>query len=508
MGDGWPEGGHGTGVAGVALYGDLVDVLASPNQVRILHGIESFKIIHSSERNAPELYGAITEFAVSIPMVDRPANPRVFCMTVTDENFGFRGRPSAWSAAIDKIAFGSIVDPAAPQLFIVSGGNVALTRHDQFPATNYLQSVHDPGQAYNAITVGTYTRKDRINPNTGFRHLAQNGSMAPTNSTSITWHSQWPLKPDIVMEGGNASTDGTNLSDHPALKLLSTDKEHTRFIFMPFGDTSAGAALAAKFSAELKTAYPNYWPETIRGIMIHSATWTDAMLNGQALSTLRERDRINLLRSVGYGVPIMEKALYSASNSLTLIAERTIQPYKVDGSNRKYNEYHLFELPWPTDVLRDQLTDQNVTLKITLSYFIEPNPGERRYANNFQYHSHNLDFSVIKPNETLRVFKRRISSAASLPEDEIDNSGEDWFIGRVRSRGSVKKDFITMSGADMAERRYIAIYPKNGWYKTRKKWNKTESQVRYSLIVSLETPGVEADLYTPVFEMVENALPA
>lgn len=275
---------------------------------------------------------------------------------------------------------------------------------------------------------------------------------------------------------------------------------------MPFGDTSAGAALAAKFSAELKTAYPNYWPETIRALTIHSATWTDAMLDGQSINDLGERQRFNLLRSVGYGVPLLEKALYSASNSLTLVAERTIQPYKIERSERKYNEYHLFELPWPTDVLRDQLTDQDVTLKITLSYFIEPNPGERRYANNFQYHSHSLDFAVIKPNETLPVFKRRISSAANLPEDEIDNSGENWFIGRVRSRGSVKKDFITMSGADMAERKYIAVYPKNGWYKTRKKWNKVESQVRYSLIVSIETPNIEVDLYTPVFTMVENTL--
>ena len=504
--DGWPGGGHGTGVAGLALYGDLVDALATPHQIQILHGIESFKIIHNTDPNDPKLYGAVTEFATSAPIIDRPNSPRVFCMTITDREFAFKGRPSAWSAAVDKITFGSALDPITPQLFILSGGNVEINIHNEFPDKNHLESVHDPGQAYNAITVGTYTRKDRIDPATGYSHLAQNGGMAPTNSTSILWDRQWPLKPDIVMEGGNSSTNGTNVSDHESLKLLSTDKEHNRFLFTPFGDTSGAAALAAKMAAELKTEYPEYWPETIRALMIHSATWTDTMLNGQSINTFNELNRINLLRSVGYGVPNKEKALFSARNSLTIIAERTIQPYKLLKTSPIYNEYHLFKLPWPTDILRDTLFDQDVTLKVTLSYYIEPNPGSRRYANNFQYHSHVLDFAVIKPNETEAVFKRRISAATELPDDEINGEGENWTIGRVRSKGSVKKDFITMSGADMAQRNCIAIYPKNGWYKTRKKLGKTESIIRYSLIISIETPNTDIDIYTPVLNQIGNLI--
>ena len=117
--DGAPHGGHGTGVAGLALYGDMVDVLTSLHKVQIFHGLESFKIIQRGEDNDPQLYGAITETATSSPFIDRPLNPRVFCMTVTAEQ-SFRGRPSAWSAAVDKIAFGSALNPVAPQLFIVA----------------------------------------------------------------------------------------------------------------------------------------------------------------------------------------------------------------------------------------------------------------------------------------------------------------------------------------------------------------------------------------------------
>ncbi len=103
----------------------------------------------------------------------------------------------------------------------------------------------------------------------------------------------------------------------------------------------------------------------------------------------------------------------------------------------------MFDLPWPEEVLSQELYDQDVTLKVTLSYFIEPNPGSKnkRYVNNFHYHSHALEFAVIKERETLEQFQRRISKAAELDEDQIDNTDERWSIKRVRSRGSIKKDF-------------------------------------------------------------------
>lgn len=475
--DSCPRGGHGTGVAALALYGDLVDALADLGKIQIFHTLESFKIFQHNSPNEPEFYGAITEYAASQPIAQYPDNPRIFCMTVTDEQSAFKGRPSTWSAAVDKIAHGSALDPVEPQLFIVSGGNVFISAHEDYPTKNYYESIHDPGQAYNALTVGAYTRKDRIEVSTGYRHLAENGAMAPCNSTSIMWDHQWPLKPDIVMEGGNHSTDGKYTSDHSCLKLLTADSEYPKDLFLPFGDTSGATALASKMAAEIKTHYPNYWPETVRALMIHSAEWTSTMLENKPIEGLSEQDRINLIRAVGYGVPIQERALNSAINNLTLIAEREIQPYKMDGATPKYNEYHLFDLPWPEDILEGILYDQDVKLTLTLSYFIEPNPGSRnrKYANNFQYHSHALDFAVIKPGETLLNFKRRISADAALSDeeaDEIDRRGESWRIGRVRSRGSVKKDFITMSGADMAKRNTIAIYPKSGWYKTRKKLGK------------------------------------
>ncbi|HOW25577.1 MAG TPA: S8 family peptidase [Bacteroidales bacterium] len=510
--DGERGGGHGTGMAGLTLYGDLTEVILYPANIQIRYGLESFKIYNPNSANNPKLYGAIYELACSKPIVDRPENIRVFCLSVTNKDFVFHGRPSSSSASIDKIAFGNTLNPPDPQLILVSGGNVIIERAEEYPLNNFYESIQDPAQAYNALTVGSYTRKINVNQEQwpGWRPLANCGAFAPSNSTSGTWETKWPNKPDIVMEGGNLGYNGNDVSYLDSLQLLTTHKNSQLNIFQTFGQTSAAVALASKMAAELRTEYPNYWPETIRALIVNSAVWTEEMLTGKNLDL--EADRRSILRSVGYGVPNLEKARYSANNCLTMLAQRTIQPFRVEDSKVKYNEYHLYELPWPVDVLRDGIGDNDVTIKVTLSYFIEPNPGNRQYATNFRYHSHGLDFKLIKPTETIEMFRRRVSAASleseETDDDTIDTSAEDWTLReRIRSKGSIKKDFLTTSGISLANRNVLAVYPKNGWYRTRKILGKVESLVRYSLIISLETPEVEIDLYTPVLTAIQTSIP-
>ena len=252
-------------------------------------------------------------------------------MAITDSKLSFSGRPSSWSSAVDKISFGKVYDPMVPQLIVVSGGNVdyltSASIIEDYPTKNELESIHDPAQAYNALTIGSYTRMDRIDQNVwrGFAALAPNGGMSPSNSTSLIWDSQWPNKPDLVFEGGNLAIDNNQIRDDVhSLKPLSLDKDFNRYLFMPFGDTSGAAALVSKMAAELMHLYPNLWPETIRGLLVHSAEWTDRMLNGISFNNATLAAKRALLRTFGYGVPILENALYSAGNCLTMIAENTI----------------------------------------------------------------------------------------------------------------------------------------------------------------------------------------
>ena len=114
---------------------------------------------------------------------------------------------------------------------------------------------------------------------------------------------------------------------------------------------------------------------------------------------------------MGYGVPNLQKAISSQSNYLTFISEETIQPYELKEGKVSTKEALFFEFPWPKEALQD-LGEMNVTLKVTLSYFIEPNPGEKGYSSKYSYQSGALKFVLMNPNDEPDNFLLKINNAA------------------------------------------------------------------------------------------------
>lgn len=383
-------GGHGTAMGGLALFQDLYEALATNENIKLMHRLESVKILPPNGQNNPELYGAITEQGVSLPEIEAPDRPRVFCMPVTSEipnpNIG---TPSSWSAAIDQLCF----NDGEPRLLIISAGNI----HEQILAGEYLninevKTIQNPGQSWNALVVGAYTEKVNIidAQYAEWQPLAPCGDLSPSSCTSVNWQSQWPIRPDVVFEGGNMAHDGHN----PAvpiddLCLLTTYYRPNIRMFDSMRDTSCATALASYMAARIMTEYPTYPPETIRALVVHSADWTPAMYNH--FNGKLKIEKRALVRRYGFGVPNLDKALKSAKNNLTLIAEDQLQPFELDGSNIKTRDMKLHNLPWPSEQL-ENLGEANVKLKITLSYFIEPNPGERGWAYKHRYPSYGLRF--------------------------------------------------------------------------------------------------------------------
>jgi hypothetical protein len=328
--------------------------------------------------------------------------------------------------------------------------------------------MEDPAQAYNAISVGAYILKDQLDLQRypGASLLAKRGALSPSSRTSSDWEKQWCRKPDIVMEGGNHGINADQLVRDQGLQLLSVSTSQFRHPpFIDFGDTSAATALAARFGAQLYREYPDLWPETIRGLIVHSADWMPAMLGNRAIQRLTGQEKKRLFRQVGYGVPSMEQARYSTNNSLSLIAQRILKPYKLKDYQVRTDEFHVFDLPWPVDVLQ-ALFNTEVTLKITLSYFIEPNPGNKQYKQAASYMSHGLRFKLINSNESRTAFCARISKAKEEDEEGVQVEVEDanWVIGeQVRNKGSIHKDLWIGPAVNLANRNKIAVFPVGGW---------------------------------------------
>ena len=136
-----------------------------------------------------------------------------------------------------------------------------------------------------------------------------------------------------------------------SLQLLSTYFRHTIKPFVTTGDTSAATALATRMAAVLMAQYPDYWPETIRALMVHSAEWTEKML--ERFNPQKKKDYENLLRYAGYGVPDLNRALWSAENTVTLIAQDSLQPFEKKGSSYVTRDLNLHQIPWPAEVLQE-----------------------------------------------------------------------------------------------------------------------------------------------------------
>src|SRR5207253_5461893 len=108
--------------------------------------------------------------------------------------------------AIDRLSFNP-EDENACRLMIVSAGNVGdSAAWTGYPESNQQHHIHDPAQAWNALTVGAYTDKAILAEgfDESYRPIAAAGGLSPFSTTALDWDSMHPLKPDLVFEGGNA----------------------------------------------------------------------------------------------------------------------------------------------------------------------------------------------------------------------------------------------------------------------------------------------------------------
>ncbi len=522
---------HGTPMAGLSLFGPLDDLLLGSMPVELRHRIESVKILpDGGPGHDPRAYGLVTAQATAMPeaTVDRR---RVFSMAVTTEPDS-PGQPTLWSASVDALAAGVAIgrsdegiellgtpDPDASRLFVISAGNIR--NHE--PQTDYrdacdLEAIEDPAQAWNALTVGAHTEMADTPSDPsfdGWSPLGIAGDISPHSRTSVLFSDRtWPLKPDLCMEGGNVLTDGVRdfVSDHPLLSVRTTDNRDDLALGSA-NATSAATAQAARLAALTLARYPSYWPETVRGLLVHGAEWTPAMraeVDGASSKTAR----LKLLRRYGWGVPTEGAVLESTRQAVTTVTQDTFTPFDEEHRSR---QFRLHQLPWPVDTLRG-LAENDVTLRITLSYFIEPTASRRGWRQRYSYASHGLRFDLKSSTETIDQFVRRVNQDAQREEDNgsggrSSSVSDRWLVGpNQRNLGSLHQDIWEGSGADLAEAGVVAVYPVGGWWKNNRRKDRADLPVRYALIVSLKSSEQGIDLYTPIAAQldipVENVVAA
>ena len=162
---------------------------------------------------------------------------------------------------------------------------------------------------------------------------------------------------------------------------------------------------------------------------------------------------------------------------------------------------HYYDLPWPKELLED-MGDEDVRIRITLSYYVKPSPGYAGRTDKYRYPSATLHFDLKTATETKEEFLCRRNKHEG--EKTTQNDANRWNVKQQRrERGTVQSDWIECTAADLAEMDKIVVYPGPGWWKERKLDNVGNS-VLYSLIVSIETK--ETDIYNAVETAISNRI--
>jgi hypothetical protein len=156
-----------------------------------------------------------------------------------------------------------------------------------------------------------------------------------------------------------------------------------------------------------------------------------------------------------------------------------------------------------------------VVLRVTLSYFVEPNPGSRVQPtrSRFRYPGCVLRFEVKNPTESEFNFRKRLNAEIAADEEDLDEgeSGADnrWALGTKGRRigGSLHQDVWRGTAVELAAMDQVAVIPIKGWWATRKFLEGHEChgchdrKVRYSLIVS-----IEAEAQLPIYTAIRNQI--
>lgn len=495
--------GHGTKMAGVALFGDLTDIPMGSREIALPIALESVVVTAPLGGQDVPAHDAINK---AVELVEKEDAARVFCLAQTAVGEPEDGRPSSTSAALDKLAYNTGI---SSRLFCVAVGNVESSDVEPYQVADYIDrnrrhGIQSPAQALNALSIGAFT--DKAN---GSRPLvASRGDLSPTSRTSQEWPVRGARKPDIVMEGGNHEIDDDEIFSRPSPSnlVLTTSRDVPSNPLAMTGQTSAATAAAARLAARLMARYPGLRMETIRGMLVHSAEWTPAMwdqLKELKGSHLTSDPWSMMLSRYGWGTPNEERLFASTESEMTLIIEDSLEPYEIGDSNQvRLKEMKYFKLPWPISELVS-LNQTIVEMRCTLSYFVEPDPHAIARNRYDRYPSHRLKFDLRRFGESDAKAQSRFNA---LEEDQGFGGTDDGWIARKRlsGNGTLQHDIWQGPAYELAERDGISIAPVKGWWADIRLSERWKRPVHFSLIVSIRVPNGTANIYQSVKTAIAN----
>lgn len=385
--------GHGTSVAGTAIFGDLRDAISS-GVLEPAGRLAVAKVVGDNGR-FPERRTVPRVMDAAIRALHADQGCRLFVMSLGDTNANLpEGRVGPWAATLDALARELDV------LIVVSAGNRGRPRPFGSAASEELVTVYptyllepenrlaEPAGAANIITVGAVAGGTGLDA----RHV-QDASVRPITQE---WGEPSPFtrvgpgaggvrKPDVVDFGGTVVFDVPSISlagaPHlPAAGVITLNHRYTEQFLTAAGGTSFAAPLFIHKAARLLRRMPNASANLLRALLAGAARVPDAFERRLETMTAAERIRIG-----GNGVVDPIHAAYSDEHRVVLYAEDTLE----------MDQFAVYRLPIPPEFQ----TGGARTIRVSLAY----DPPVRRTRND--YLGTKMDFRLLRGLDEAELFE-------------------------------------------------------------------------------------------------------
>jgi hypothetical protein len=335
------EWGHGTRVAGVAVFGDLRGQLDQPTLSR-LSRLCSAKVVNEwgafdDRRLVP------SQMREAITTLNQRYGCRIFVSALADTRQVYGGQKvGPWAATLDELARELNV------VIIVASGNRrprSGTRLDQgvsqYP--HYLlepeNRLFEPAGALNVITVGSLAHGNGLDETLAAdvrgRPITEAGEPSPFSRAGPGVNGA--LKPDVVDTGGTMIVDPltATMRDGESLAtagVLTLNHRYVEQLFTARSGTSYAAPLVAAKAAQVLTRFPDASANLVRALMMGSARQDPASMD--RLGPLGPE----ALRAVcGHGRIDPERAAFSDDARVVLYAEDELE----------VDHFAIYEVPCP-----------------------------------------------------------------------------------------------------------------------------------------------------------------
>lgn len=416
--------GHGTRVAGLALYGD---VRACLQQHRFVPELKLLSGRVFDNDGADETRFVEKNIEDAVRYFHGEYDCRVFCLSYGDLNKVYDGRH------VRGLAY--MLDSLSRELgvlFVVPTGNL---RNEEIPddpnahypgyLSNESARLLDPGTALNALTVGGLSIFEAdVNAQRHKDHLesvpiARAGQPAPFTRSGPSVNGA--IKPDLVAHAGNYAIrrNGGGL-EHRRLGVLSSSKD---FASAPPFNEDVGTSYAAPQIAHAAARLLNHLPATsanlLRALLVAHAQWPQPTVN-LFRSANGKLDVATLTKLIGYGQLRQDGLFESLDNAVTLYAEDTLAN----------DHHHFYELPLPPDLWTRGNRARLISVALAHSSDVR--------TTRIDYRATQMSFRLVKGDDLAAVSAWYRRTRAENAVDASEYTRGRAITAQMRDKGTVQ----------------------------------------------------------------------